>query len=284
MIGLLATPESLGAPIDVAEGLFLRLFGEGLILRQADAGQTVVAEIHGTLIKVSFRENKIPPEVLKSSIDGAWYWPEAKAEFDRHKSHIAVVIEDAPEDQLEDETSGDSAQNTTEEGTREETAPPAVDSETILKRVQKALLLTRVLEVFGEAHQALGVYWDGAPLVHSWASFAESASAMKPDHLPLRIWVDYRRWSNVDETHNLVTRGLENLGQREIEIHGSTHSPSEISAWAYNISHYILEKGEVLEDRQAVGISQTEWIRVFIIESRIDKKRWVYYLDLEAEK
>ncbi len=279
MIGLLATSDRLGAPIDVAEGLFLRLFGEGLILSQADAGQTVVAEIHGTLIKVSFRDHPISPEVLKSALDGAWYWPEARSDFDRHKTHIAVVVEDSPEGEINNPPGDES-----EIETSEKMDPPQVESEEILNRVQKALLLTRVLEVFGEAHAALGVYWAGAPLVHSWESFSESASAMKPDHLPLRIWVDYRRWSNADETHNLVTRGLENLGQREIEIHGSTHSPGEISAWAYNISHYILERGEVLEDRQAVGISQTEWIRVFIIESRVDADRWVYYLDLEAEK
>ncbi|HIA26503.1 MAG TPA: DUF4261 domain-containing protein [Planctomycetes bacterium] len=279
MIGFLAIPGSLGAPIDVAEGQFLRLFGEGVILRQADAGQTVVAEIHNTLIKVSFRDHPIPEEVLKSPIEGAWYWPEARSEFDRHRAHIAVVVEDAPADGSSSVPKGEM-----EEESDETKGPLPIDSGRILDRVQKALLLTRVLEVFGEAHFPVGVYWDGAPLVHSWPSFSESASVMKPDHLPLRIWIDYQRWSNVDETNSLVTRGLESLGQREIEIHGSDQAPGEISAWAYNISHYILERGEVLQDRQAVGISRTEWVRVFIIESRIDAGQWVYNLDLEAEK
>ena len=45
-----------------------------------------------------------------------------------------------------------------------------------------------------------------------------------------------------------------------------------------------LEKNKVLEHGQAVGISPKEWIRTWIVNSRLEPGSWAIWLDLEAEE
>ena len=130
----------------------------------------------------------------------------------------------------------------------------------------------------------MAVYWDGSTAIHSWTAFEESCAAMTPTNLPLRIWIDFRLWEAKDGTRGLVTRGMSALGQRELEVIGSTSSAQQIRAWSYTVAHYCLEKSKVLEHGQAVGISPKEWIRTWIVSSRLEPGSWAIWLDLEAEE
>ena len=130
----------------------------------------------------------------------------------------------------------------------------------------------------------MGVYWDSSTTIHAWPAFVESCQSMTPDRLPLRIWIDFRLWEATDGTRGLATRGLCALGQRELEVIGSTSSAEQVRAWSYTVAHYCLEQTQILKHGQAVGVSASEWVRAWVVESRLEPGTWATWLDLEAEE
>ncbi|MGE4619113.1 MAG: DUF4261 domain-containing protein [Planctomycetota bacterium] len=267
------------------------LLGEDTIVRLADEGKTTIAEVAGVVVKVSLRDQPVPADLFEGPLSAAWYWPEAREILSDHEGHVIVVVDDPRLQPADDEEPA--LEKTTEEAPTEaltslSTAnldkPPVLDADTIRRGVQNALLLTRVTQVIGSALGAVGVYWDASTSIHAWNAFDESCVQMSPQNLPIRIWVDFRLWEASDGTRGLVTRGLSSLGQRELEVIGSSSSAEQIRAWCYTVAHYCLEKCEVLTHGQAVGISPNEWIRAWIVESRLDPGKWATWLDLEAEE
>lgn len=192
----------------------------------------------------------IPDAVLSGPIEGAWYWPEAEGSLAEHRAHLVCVAK----------------------------GPLAGDPRL------RALVLTRLIALLLRELDGIGVLWGGAPSLHAAAAFLASADEMAPDRLPLRLWVDFQVWRNDDGTHSLRTSGLETFGRHEIEVHGSPKGQDEVASWAYNVAHYMLEKGIEVEDGHAVGKSPSEWIRVHHVPSAFDREKTVYWLDLEAEK
>ncbi len=193
--------------------------------------------------------DKIPEQILEGPIRGAWYWPEAEETLNQSHGHLLVVVK-GPEGG---------------------------------KPVMRALFLTRVISMLLGKFDGLGVYWTGAPSLHSSEAFIDSAESMTPESLPLRLWVDFQVWRNDDDTHSLRTNGMVSFGRPELEIHGSTKDENEVASWAYNVAHYVLATDTQVEDGHAVGRTPTEWIRVHHTPSVFDESKTVYYLDLEAE-
>lgn len=267
------------------------LLGEETIVRLADEGKTVVAEIAGVMIKVTLCDEPIPDHILAGPLSAAWYWDEAPAVLGGHEAHLVVVVAD-PRLPVPDNTKSTEEQYSQSIGSQsgvieifpEAPDAPALDAEVVRYSVQDALLLTRISLLLGASCSALAVYWDGSTSIHSWTAFEESCSAMTPTNLPLRIWIDFRLWETKDGSRGLVTRGMSALGQREFEVIGSTSSAQQIRAWSYTVAHYCLEKSTVLEHGQAVGISPKEWIRTWIVSSRLEPGTWATWLDLEAEE
>lgn len=267
------------------------LLGEDTIVRLADSGRTTVAEVAGVVVKVSQREHPISPDLLEGPLSQAWYWPEARETLEGHEAHLIVVVEDPREKNIETETDEQDVSEESESDSFEgglsltgDKKPPKLSVEKIRFRVQSALLLTRITQSLGSVLGAVGVYWDASTSVHSWNAFDDSCLQMSMDNLPIRIWVDFRLWESSDGTRGLVTRGLSTLGQRELEVIGSSSSAEQIRAWCYTVAHYCLEKCEILTHGQAVGISQKEWIRAWVVESKLDPGNWATWLDLEAEE
>ena len=192
----------------------------------------------------------IPGSVLAGPVGGAWYWPEAEEALAEHRAHLVCVAK----------------------------GPAGGDSRL------RALVLTRLLAILLRELDGIGVVWGGAPSIHAAAAFLASADEMTRDRLPLRLWVDFQVWRNDDGTHSLRTSGMEPFGRHELEVHGSPKGQDEVASWAYNIAHYMLERGIEVEDGHAVGKSPTEWIRVHHVPSAFDPEKTVYFLDLEAEK
>lgn len=291
MISIVAL-QSASEPEDHEIGDLIRgLLGEDTIVRLADGGKTTVAEVADVVVKVSCKDHTIPEDLLDGPLSEAWYWPEAEEVLGEHQTHLIVIVEDSRPETAEetsvqqyasldkgDDDSGGSLSPAQGE------KPPHLDAEKIRFRVQGALLLTRITQVLGSALGAVAVYWDASTTIHSWSAFNDSCEQMSPENLPIRIWVDFRLWEATDGTRGLVTRGLSALGQRELEVIGSSSSAEQIRAWCYTVAHYCLEKCEILVHGQAVGISQKEWIRAWVVESRLDPGNWATWLDLEAEE
>ncbi len=268
------------------------LLGDETIVRLADEGQTVVAEIADVTIKVTLCEEPVPSRVLDGPISAAWYWEEAESTLAGHPAHFFVVVSDPrlpePDPPIQSDEMATSEDVSSDGGVIEifPEAPdaPPLNSDGIRYSVQDALLLTKVTLLLGSHCSALAVYWDGSTSIHSWSAYEESCKAMTPTNLPLRIWIDFHLWESKDGSRGLVTRGMSALGQRELEVIGSTSSAQQIRAWSYTVAHYCLEKNIVLEHGQAVGISPKEWIRTWIVSSRLEPGTWATWLDLEAEE
>ncbi|HIC22497.1 MAG TPA: DUF4261 domain-containing protein [Planctomycetes bacterium] len=291
MISIIAL-ESAIEPQDHEIGDLIRgLLGKDTIVRLTDAGRTTVAEVVDVVVKVSRRNHPIPADLVEGPLSEAWYWPDAEEVLAQHESHLIVMVEDARTETVE--ASNEQESTITKEAEDDSTGsrslsgennPPPLDAKKIRFSVQSALLLTRVSQVIGSALGAVGVYWDASTTIHSWSAFNDSCEQMSSDNLPIRIWVDFRLWEAPDGTRGLVTRGLSTLGQRELEVIGSSSTAEQIRAWCYTVAHYCLEQCEILVHGQAVGISPKEWIRAWVVESRLDPGHWTTWLDLEAEE
>jgi len=155
------------------------LLGEETIVRLADEGQTVVAEIAGVTIKVTLCEESVPAEIIDGPLAAAWYWEEAKEALAGHSAHFVVVVSDPrlPKIVPFDDGSGNEPQMEpfSESGVieiyPEAPAAPPLSAEHIRYSVQDALLLTRVSLSLGSHCSPLAVYWDGSTSIHSWSAF-----------------------------------------------------------------------------------------------------------------
>jgi len=294
MIAILALKSEIVDQTHEIGDRLRELLGEDTIVRLGDDGITTIAEVAGVEVKVSRRDHPIPSELLDGPIENAWYWPDARQVFSSHASHLIVICQKSTTEEEQDVATSEIP----ESGVKMESAvsvlapldsapldsAPPLDEGEIGFSVQRALLLTRVSQVLGDAFDAVGAYWDSSTTIHAWSAFEESCQSMTPDRLPLRIWIDFRLWEATDGTRGLATRGLSTLGQREIEVIGSTSSAEQVRAWSYTVAHYCLEQTQILKHGQAVGVSATEWVRAWVVESRLEPGTWATWLDLEAEE
>ncbi len=247
LIALEELPEEW---LDRVEGAILPIWGE-TFERDPRITDGIAGKVGDEGVRIVGVPEAIPESVLAGPCRGAWYWPEATERLGRHRGHLIAVVK----------------------------GPLGGDP------VMRALMLTRLTALILHALDGIGVLWAGAPSVHDAEPFRDSADEMAMDRLPLRLWVDFQVWRNDDDgTHSLRTNGMEPFGRHELEIHGSPKDQDEVASWAYNIAHYILERGIEVEDGHAVGKSRTEWIRVHRTESVFDPEKTVYYLDLEAKE
>jgi hypothetical protein len=294
MIAILALKSEIVDQTHEIGDRLRELLGEDTIVRLGDDGITTIAEVAGVEVKVSRRDHPIPSELLDGPIENAWYWPDARQVFSSHASHLIVICQKSTTEEEQDVAtseipeSGVKMESAVSELAPLDSAPldsaPPLDEGEIGFSVQRALLLTRVSQVLGDAFDAVGAYWDSSTTIHAWSAFEESCQSMTPDRLPLRIWIDFRLWEATDGTRGLATRGLSTLGQREIEVIGSTSSAEQVRAWSYTVAHYCLEQTQILKHGQAVGVSATEWVRAWVVESRLEPGTWATWLDLEAEE
>lgn len=224
-------------------------FGEAAEISLDEESGAVRMALGEDHVVLSSSATVIPPQVWEAPCRTAWYWPTAAETFERHDAHIAVVIP----------TEGTNAK-------------------------LRSMLLTRLVDNLGEEFGAVAVYWEPAAMVHSFEAFHESAEQMSEKQIPLRVWVRFQLIENDDNSHSLFTQGLQPLGFLELEVRQSRRPAENIYGWAFNIAHYLLERGELVEDGHTVGVNPTEWIRIHHLPSAIDEERTVLFLDLDLDE
>jgi hypothetical protein len=194
---------------------------------------------------------RAPFPIPKADIDYACgnsvFWPKAAEEMAKSKSHLIVTV------------LGDFA-----------------------SALGEGLFLTRVIAACLESYDAIGVYWEHATVVHSpefFLKYAKSASAEDP---PVLLWVGFLRSQGEKEgTTSLFTRGLHVIGRMEIEVVDSQRKPSEIFERVVDLSSYLLKKGNVIGDGQAIPSAGAEKIMVRHVDSVLDRKGTVLRIELE---
>jgi hypothetical protein len=194
---------------------------------------------------ISLRSESIPRDDWLGPAATAWYWPEAALELQSHAAHAIVGL-----------------------------LPSRVD------RLDAAMLLTRITAAVAVAAEAVAVLWSPGRLVHSPSAFFEYAEKMTRRRLPLYLWINFGLQRNSDGSHALATTGLEAFGHLEIEVAGSSRQPKQLLDMVFNVAHYVLAKGSVLQSGETLGTRAEEKIAIERGPSFRDPSTTVVQLDL----
>lgn len=178
-----------------------------------------------TAASATLIDRPIPASQLGGPCAAAWYWPEAAAALDNHAAHMMLTMVDE----------GGSA-------------------------VERALAFTRWTAAVTAASEALGVFWGPSRTIHKSGDFIDQAVQSGPHSLPLYLWIDFRiepvaNHAGGEDFLRLYTTGLETLGQSEIEVGNFTGPPQTLLESAYNVAHYLLDRKQVVNDGDTIGLS-----------------------------
>ena len=153
-------------------------------------------------------ESPISWSSIENACGGSSRWPEALEKMKAHRSHIIVTWFD-----------------------RKSTL------------VEKYLSLTRIMAALASVCDSLGVYWGAGALVHQADLFITECKNIRPDYVPLPLWVDFRVEESDAGGFLMKTTGMEALGQREILVRKPAKTASEAYNIAFNLARHSLEYG-----------------------------------------
>lgn len=159
----------------------------------------------------------IPWSDLEGPCMTSWIWKDAAAKMKRHKAHFIATL-------------------TSEKGSR----------------LEKCLLLTKIMGAIAQCHNTAGVYWGDGTVVIEPNMFAEVAESASLDNLPLLLWIEFRVQKNNDASLNVITAGLDAFGLMEIEVIKSRRDWEEIMEIAMGTA-YLMLKGDEFKDGDTIG-------------------------------
>jgi hypothetical protein len=219
-----------------------------LVFESTEAGADVL-EFRSTTAQfsVTLVPAAIPWSELSGPAETAWHWPEAEATLRPHQAHLLVTASSAK-----------------------------------AHLTELMLALTYVVAAAALSAPAVGIYWGGATQVHKVEDFVHEAREAGKEQLPLYLWLRFGLVGEDDGTTSLHTTGLAELELMEIEFPHSAFDPQTLVDRAFNIAHYLLDKGPVLEDGHTIGISAEERISISHGPSMFEPTRRVYRLTLIA--
>jgi uncharacterized protein DUF4261 len=166
----------------------------------------------------------VPQPIPEAQWEGpaatAWYWPDAARALRGHQAHLLVTLVDE----------GGAA-------------------------VKKAEAFTQLTAAVAAVSPSVGVFWGPGRLVHAPQAFLDQAVQMREGNLPLFLWIDFRVEPIADGAYRLYTTGMAALGQSELEIPRFEGAPQELLDFAYNVAHYLLDKRQVVNDGETIGLT-----------------------------
>lgn len=212
--------------------------------RNADS---MVLQFGDAFAAAALVDTPVPWSELDGPCHTAWYWPHAETQLRGHGGHIVLTL--------------------------------SRDGAPVEQGVAVARALTQVAAAMADVSQAVGILWAGGTLVHDPPAFTQLATQMAPDWLPLYLWIDFRLNDEADSAYSLFTTGMNAFGFMEIEIPMLVaEDPKLLMDQAYNIAHYLLDHGPVLNDGDTVGMSPTIKMTVHHAPSFLGATQLVYSL------
>lgn len=193
----------------------------------------------------TFMPGPIPWGDLEGPCATSLFWENAETEVKNHRFHIVLTI-------FPDE----------------------------LSDIAAALILTQSTRAFLKTTDSIGVYWGAGTLVQKGEHFIELSEDIGPDNLPLYLWIDFRVNRVSERGYSFFTTGMSQFGLMEIEIDKTVWSPNEIREFMYNISHYLIENGPVINDGDTIGGDENERIVVQFGDSMWEKDERVYKIKM----
>ncbi|MGQ9770550.1 MAG: DUF4261 domain-containing protein [Thermogutta sp.] len=250
-IVLLKDLDSLSVP-EMAE--FFRLNWSDVGTISAEDSQPVTTPQGSLLIPFTIDEmpafvviekEPISAKDLELAILSAWYWPDAAEAVDQSRGFAMVAL----------------------------AAPPA-------DPLARTTLLTQLTAALAKTCDSVAVYWPSANLIHDPEAFFNSAKTISEDFYPLELWVGFHAEPEHDDTVTFFTRGMMYFGLPEIEVYHSTRDLQFLYEHVFNIAHFLLEHGPVIQDGETVGTTDEERFLVTIAPSRFDSRIKTMQIDM----
>lgn len=212
----------------------------------AENDGTVSFHLDGAQVLCALMPAPIPPHELVPMLETSPYWTEGEARIAEHQAHFLVTaITDQP-----------------------------------VEKKQLALTLSRAISaVLKATPAAFAVYWGAGSVVTPKKVFCDFADEATIDLLPLYAWIDFRCFP-VEGGCGVFTHGMGSLGFMEIEVTRSTLPPEDTVGFVYNVAHYLLDRGPVLQHGNTIGMSATQKIKVTHVKGAFLDDAKVYHLAL----
>lgn len=178
--------------------------------------------------------NIVPLSVLQSASRKAWHWAEAAFAVQGAKRQILALV---------------------------------LPEENELDSLDVALLLTCFASAVVKNVDAKAVFWSHASMLHEPNAFLEHAKELNRRAFPVELWVDFGILPNADKTISFGTYGLHAFGLEELEVVHSRREPKWVLHWLFNLAHFMIENGPIMEDEHTFGASQSEKFIVSVTDS-----------------
>ncbi len=171
------------------------------------------------------------------------FWPDAAAAVARHRAHLIVSVSDRGAEDSETRAGTDPGER--------HTATYAA-----FARLVAALL----------GHEAAaGVYLGDQGVVYEPTFYADAVTGAG-DGLPWEVaWFAWAAWESEGVSCG-STRGLRVFGHEELEVRGSTASPSVVMDLLANVASYIVESGAVLMPGETLGYTDDQKLTITAVE------------------
>ena len=192
----------------------------------------LLGKIDDRLVKIIFVGAPNPLSKDERFFKAAWWWRSAYKDLAVRKSHVSISLpasKDARRDQL--------------------------------------LLGKLTAGVIADTN-ALGVIWETANAVNRADRFASQMAKAKK-LMPVSLAVSVRLGHDKDFPEKrgkpawlAVTNGLTSMGLKELETRGYYGKPQDLLNLFWNVSSYLMRKGDVIKDNHTIG-SETERQFVF---------------------
>jgi hypothetical protein len=212
-----------------------------------DEGNTLAFKLGDADVILGKMPAPIPWSELEGPCATSILWPQAADEVKQHNLHWIVTV------------SG-------------EFVP--LELSTLLTQATAAVLIA--------CPSAIGVYWGNATLLIPKDMFIDFSKEVLPEGPPLHIWIDFRVGKDSEKSSSGFTTGLAALGHKEFEAQGVPEPPGELRERFLALTGYVIENGPVINDKDTIGESADEKIRVVYAKSSFGQEGNVMRLEYET--
>lgn len=226
VIAMLALKSDKLASKEVIASALRKALGASVAVSDLEQDKDVISfKTGGNLCIVGLIDRPIPWGDLEGPCATSWMWKEAEAAMRSHVAHFIVTVIGA---------NG--------------------------SRVERAVVLTRILAGIASVHETAGVYWGDATAVHEPKQFIELAKTATADNPPVALWVDIRIWKDKQGMLSFATTGLAAFGKMEVELL-ATKGDSVRCLDLVSGAAFLLLTGSDFKDGDTIGLSAEDKVK-----------------------
>jgi hypothetical protein len=168
----------------------------------------------------------IPEEEVEKTAAFNYLWENGVEETSKHKGHVVLSIMNA----------GKNA-------------------------VKENILYSKIASAVMNNSNSIGIYLGSRTLVIKKDFYQANVEMMTDEDLPLYNWI-YFGLREENGKQSVYTYGLEEFGQKEMEIIESKRTVADLSEMMFNLAHYVIAYNVELRDGDTIGISAEQKLKI----------------------